>query len=216
MLAPGRIAGVVLEGAVGLGDRGVVGLDAALHLLEQLVLQRLARRQQRLGVGVLSLQVGPDVRLERGGIAQHLAPVVVLHPGIVVHPRPAELFDTPGFLARDGGRGCGLHASDSHGQAEGSTLSGRRARLSVASTSGQGQPRPRRPKDAYRPHPVPDQRDGPGRSAADRDHAVRRHGFPGGRAPAGRLAEDGADHRRPRAGRHARPDGADRLPFPGR
>ena len=40
--------------------------------------------EQALGVGVLGLEIGADVGLEQRRVAQHLLPVRVLQPGIVV------------------------------------------------------------------------------------------------------------------------------------
>ncbi len=93
VLGPGLVADVVFELSVGRGDGGVVGLDAALHLLEQLRLQGLGPGQHGPGVGVLRLQVAADVGAEGLGIVQHLAPVLVLHPGVVVGADAAQLFD---------------------------------------------------------------------------------------------------------------------------
>ena len=109
MLGAGLVAAEIVEGAVGRGDRGVVLLDPALHLLEQLRLQRLGRGQHRLHIGVLRLQVLAHVGLHHRGVAQHRLPVVVLHPGVVVDPHAAELLDADGVLARTrrGGRAHG-------------------------------------------------------------------------------------------------------------
>jgi S1-C subfamily serine protease len=105
VLGPGVIADVVVPRPVRGGDRGVVLLDATPHLGEQLRLQRLGARQHRLGVGVLGLQVRPDVGAQRLRVAQHLLPVVVLHPGIVVDAHAAQLLDP--LRALLGGRGVG-------------------------------------------------------------------------------------------------------------
>ncbi len=105
MLGAGLVAAEVVEGAVRRRDGGVVGLQPALHLLEELSLQRLRRRQHHLQIGVLGLEVRADLCGDLGGIAQHGLPVVVLHPDVVVLPRPAELDDAVGRLAGGGGRG---------------------------------------------------------------------------------------------------------------
>ncbi len=101
MLGPGLEAHIVFELAVRLRDGGVVGLDAALHLLEQLGLQRLGGSQHRLGVGVLGFQVGADILAQGLRIMQHVAPVLVLHPGIVVGADAAELLDAAGLARGD-------------------------------------------------------------------------------------------------------------------
>ncbi len=93
MLAVGRVAQIVVERAVRLGHGGVVRLDAPLHLLEDPGLQRLGVGEDSRGIGVLGLQMGADVGPQRRRIVQHLAPVLVLHPGVVVGPLAAELFD---------------------------------------------------------------------------------------------------------------------------
>ncbi len=106
------VADIVFERAVGRGHGGIVGLDAALHLLEQLVLQRFGPGQHRLGVGVLRLQMGADVLAQGLGIVQHLAPVLVLHPGVVVGADAAQLLDPLGAPRGYGRRrdGC-AHAA---------------------------------------------------------------------------------------------------------
>ncbi len=103
VLGAGVEADEVVERAVRHGRGGVVLLDPALHLLEQLGLQRLGRGHHRRGVGVLRLQVRADLRLQRLGVEQHLAPVVVAQPGVVVGAHLAVLDDPLGLLAGDGG-----------------------------------------------------------------------------------------------------------------
>ena len=77
------------ERTVRLRHARIVLLDAPAHLGDQRLLQRLHRPEDRLGVAVLRLQVRPDVGIEQRRIAQHLLPVVVLQPGIVVRERDA-------------------------------------------------------------------------------------------------------------------------------
>jgi hypothetical protein len=65
-------------------DAGIVFLDAAAHFRNQLGLQRRRAAEQALGIGVLGLQIGADLRLQHAGIAQHLLPFGILQPGIVI------------------------------------------------------------------------------------------------------------------------------------
>ena len=77
------------ERSVGLRHALVVLLDAPTHLADQGLLQSLRRFEQGLGMTVLGLEVLPDVGIEHRRIAQHLLPVGVLQPGIVVEQRDA-------------------------------------------------------------------------------------------------------------------------------
>ena len=89
----GRIIGVR---PIGCGHRGIVFLDAALHLGEQLLLQRRRVGHHRFVIGVLALEEVADVLRQQRGIVHHLLPVVGLQPVIVV----ALLVAVPGFDAR--------------------------------------------------------------------------------------------------------------------
>lgn len=57
------------EWTVGLGHARIIFLDAAAHLGDQPLLQRLGRLEPSLGVAVLGLQIGPDVGLQQGRVA---------------------------------------------------------------------------------------------------------------------------------------------------
>ena len=70
-------------GAVLGRDRGIVFLEAPLELVEDPAGQRLARRHDRLEVGVLGLQV-----VEHRGV-RHLGIASVAQPGVVVDQRRA-------------------------------------------------------------------------------------------------------------------------------
>jgi hypothetical protein len=108
VLPAGLEALVIGIGAVGARHRAVVLLDARLHLLEELRLQGLGRRHGRIGMGVLGLQVGADIRVEQTGIAHHLAPVVGAQPGIgVLAGLPVQ--GHPVGLTRRHRRGGGFH-----------------------------------------------------------------------------------------------------------
>ncbi len=95
MLAADLVARVVGEGAVRRGHARIVLLDAALHLGEERLLQRLGVGHHRLGVGVLRLEMGADLRIEHRGIAHHRLPVVGAQPGVVVHALDAVMGLTP-------------------------------------------------------------------------------------------------------------------------
>ena len=62
MLPAHNVAREIGVGAIGRGHGGVVLLDAALHLLEQRVLQRLRIRHRLGGECVLRLKIGADIR----------------------------------------------------------------------------------------------------------------------------------------------------------
>ena len=111
VLRAGVVSGVVLPRAVGGGNGAVVLLDAAAHLGDQGGLQRLRAGEHRAGVGVLRLQVLADVGADDLRVAQHLPPVLVLHPRVVVDAHPAELLDAPGLAAGDGRGGEVGHAA---------------------------------------------------------------------------------------------------------
>ena len=88
----------------------------AAHLGDQLLLQRLGVAEQALGIGVLGFQIGADVGIEHGRIAQHLLPVRVLQPGIVVIERDAVMGEAMRPLGRDrGGQGGGQKGRAAHG-----------------------------------------------------------------------------------------------------
>ena len=86
MLAARHVAREIGVSAIGRRHGGVVLLDAALHLLEQRLLQRLRIRPSRARcVGVLRFEIGADVGPERGRIAHHLLPIRGAQPSVIVH-----------------------------------------------------------------------------------------------------------------------------------
>jgi hypothetical protein len=89
VLAAGIELPEIGERPVRLWHARIVFLDAATHFVDQRLLQPLQRPEKRLGVSVLGLEIGPDIGIEQGGVAQHLLPVGVLQPGIVVDHRDA-------------------------------------------------------------------------------------------------------------------------------
>ena len=70
--------------AIGRGHAGIVFLDPPAHFLDQRLLQGPGMAEQAFGIGVLRLEIFADIRVEDRRVAQHLLPVVVLQPGIVV------------------------------------------------------------------------------------------------------------------------------------
>ncbi len=66
------------------GHAGIVFLDPPAHLLDQCLLQESRVAEQAVGIGVLRFKILPDVGIKDLGVAQHLLPVLVLQPGIVV------------------------------------------------------------------------------------------------------------------------------------
>ncbi len=97
-------AAVIGVGAVRRGHGRVVVLDPALHFGEQRRLEVLGAGEHGVGIGVLGNEMGADLGIEGGGVAQHRLPVGIAQPGIVIGPHPAELFDAD-RLARGGRRG---------------------------------------------------------------------------------------------------------------
>jgi hypothetical protein len=75
--------------AVGRGHAGIVFLDAPAHFLDQPLLQRRGMAKQALGVGVFGFQIFTDIRIQDRRIAQHLLPVFILQPRIIVDDRNA-------------------------------------------------------------------------------------------------------------------------------
>ena len=104
MLSALDIAGRVGVGAVGCRNGGIVLLDAALQLLKQRFLQRLGRCHRCIRICVLRLQIGPDLRIQRGGLAHHLLPIVRPQPGVVVRFGDAVMNGGGGALLRARGR----------------------------------------------------------------------------------------------------------------
>jgi len=77
---PARLeTGVVPVAVFKIRDGHVRRLDPPVHLGDQLLLERLGRLQDRLGVGVLGLEVLHDL-----GIGPLVQPVVLVHPGLAV------------------------------------------------------------------------------------------------------------------------------------
>jgi hypothetical protein len=84
LLTAGHIGGIIGIGAVGRGNRGVVFLDAALHLGEQPLLQAGRVRQRRLVIGILGFEIGADIGGQQRRVVHHLLPVGGLQPVIIV------------------------------------------------------------------------------------------------------------------------------------
>ena len=88
-LAAGTKARVIGPRPIDLRRLAVILFEARAHFALELFLQAERRRQHRVGIGVLSLQESADVGRQPAWIAQHFAPIVGPHPGVVVHPRKA-------------------------------------------------------------------------------------------------------------------------------
>ena len=71
-------------GTVRRRHAGIVLLDPAAHFLDQLLLQVGGVAEQAFGVVILGFEVLADICIQDRRIAQHLLPVGVLQPGIVV------------------------------------------------------------------------------------------------------------------------------------
>ena len=68
---------------------GIVFLDAAAHFRNQRLLQAGGVAEQAFGVVVLGFEIASDIRIEHRRVAQHLLPVGVLQPRIIVGNRDA-------------------------------------------------------------------------------------------------------------------------------
>ena len=91
MLPANDEAAVIGESAVRSRHAGVVLLDTALHLGEQLRLELFGVGHDGLRVGVLGVEIGPDLGIEQSGIAHHRLPVVGAKPGVIVNPLDAVI-----------------------------------------------------------------------------------------------------------------------------
>ncbi len=78
------VAGVVGEGSVGLGHPAVVLADAPPHLGDQGSAQGLGAGERAFRIGVLGLQMRPDVRRQGRRVLEHVAPVRGLQPSVIV------------------------------------------------------------------------------------------------------------------------------------
>lgn len=85
---------------------GIVLLDAALHLLEQLFLKRPGVAHGGFHIGILRLQMGANGRVEQGGVLEHGLPVIGPEPCVVVGAGDAvmRVLDGPFFGGRSGGQ----------------------------------------------------------------------------------------------------------------
>src|SRR5580658_6339900 len=86
-LAAGTKARVIRPRPVDLRRLAIILSEARAHFALELFLQAERRRHDRIGIGILGLQQRADVRRQPTRIAQHLAPIVGPHPGVVVYPR---------------------------------------------------------------------------------------------------------------------------------
>ena len=84
VLPPFPVARVIFERPVRNRYVGVLLLDAAAHLDLETLLERLRRGHHVVGVAVLGVEQVADGARQLARIAEHLAPVVGAHPGVVV------------------------------------------------------------------------------------------------------------------------------------
>ena len=89
VLAAETIARIVGAWTVDLRRLAVVLPEPRPHLANELLLQFCARREQGVGIGVLSLEQRADIRRQPARVAQHLAPVLGPNPGVIVRPGQA-------------------------------------------------------------------------------------------------------------------------------
>ena len=107
MLAALDIAAVVGPRPVRCRHRGIVLLHASAHLGVERLPERRVGSEEGLRVGVLGLQVGADLRVERLGLAHDPLPVGILEPGVIVAARDAVQRRRNGPSGRSGRLGSG-------------------------------------------------------------------------------------------------------------
>src|SRR5688572_17779466 len=89
VLSAFAIAGEIGEGAIRLGNGGIILLDAAAHLRHQAGLELLRSGESCGCISILLLQAGPDLRIENRRILENFLPVLCLQPSIIIpdlHP----------------------------------------------------------------------------------------------------------------------------------
>ena len=84
MLCAGQFPRQIGISAIGRWHRTVIFLDAAAHFIKQRLLQCLGIRHGRLGIGILSFQMRPDVGGQKRRVAHHFLPVVVPQPAVSI------------------------------------------------------------------------------------------------------------------------------------
>ena len=141
-LAAATKARIICPRPVDLRRLAVVLLEARAHLALEFFLQAERRRQNGVGIGVLGLEQRADVGRQPARIAQHLAPVVGPHPGVIVDPgQDRARRAMPAGFRRAAGRGRGWRP-------------GPRAALVMALARRAEPPgRPQEPRTAHRTGP---------------------------------------------------------------
>ncbi len=106
LFAAGHEKRAIGIGSVIDGHGGIVLLDAALHLLEQLFLKRLGVAHRRFHIGVFRLQMGADGGVQNGGVLEHGLPVIGPEPGVIVGAGDTvmRILNRPFFGGRGGGQ----------------------------------------------------------------------------------------------------------------
>ena len=84
MLSAASPPAIIEERPVGNGRRRILILDPFAELLLQLLDQRGERREKRVRISVLRVEMGTDVGGQGGGVLQHLAPIGRLEPRIII------------------------------------------------------------------------------------------------------------------------------------
>ena len=82
---------VIGESPVGSRNPGVILFDTALHLGEQRRLELFGVGHGGLRIGILGVEIGPDLGIEQSGIAHHRLPVVGAKPGVIVNALDAVI-----------------------------------------------------------------------------------------------------------------------------
>src|ERR1700722_1024603 len=136
-LAAGTKARVIGPWPVDLRRLAVILLEAGAHFALELFLQAERRRHDRVGIGALGLEQRPDIGWQATRVAQHFAPIVGPHPGIIVHPQNPVCGERHGPGLGSGRRGDrGLRASSALQSLAGHDAGARPARGSAWKAAG--------------------------------------------------------------------------------
>ena len=103
VLAAVTVAREIGEGAVGLGNGGIVFLDAPAHLRDEAGLKLFRSGEGCLRIGILLLEAGADLGIENRRILENLPPVLRLQPCVIILDPDAMNIEDIGFGGSRGG-----------------------------------------------------------------------------------------------------------------
>ena len=103
VLAALTVAGEIGEGPVGLGNGGIVLLDAPAHLRDEAGLKLFRSGEGCFRIGILLLEAGADLGIENRRILENLPPVLRLQPCVIILDPDAMNIEDIGFGGSRGG-----------------------------------------------------------------------------------------------------------------